>query len=234
MASAPHTDEVYKQKRVPKGEVKFKDFQLRDFQKPVIEFIHNKQMSVLIADPGCSKTTLALYFALTKLRKREYERIIITKPIVEVGVSIGFLPGSIEEKVESYLISYTDIIDKLVGVQEREKLFKEKQIVFEAIQFSRGRTYESSIIILDEAQGCTLHELMTFATRTHESSKLIIMADPLQSDIKHTGISEFLEIVSDEEQIGIMELGEEFQMRSQLVQRIYKKYKEHINNTKKK
>jgi len=239
MASAPHTAEVYKEKRIPKGEVKFKDFNLKDFQKPVIEFLHNNQIAILVADPGCAKSTLALYYALTKLRKKEYERIVITKPLVVVGDDIGFLPGTVAEKVAEYLVSYEDIIDNLVGIQEREKLFREKLIVFEPVQYVRGRTFDNSLIIFDEMQGCKLHDLITFTTRMSDTSKLIMLTDPYQSDIKHSGVHDFLNIMLESKEeallkiagnIDIMELGEEFQMRSKLIQIIYNKYKVHLKS----
>ena len=93
MPSKPHTDDVYNQKRVPKGDFKF-HIELTPLQKTVIEFIHQNKISVIKADPGCGKTTIAMTYAITQLRKREFDKIVITKPVVEVGSSLGFLPGT--------------------------------------------------------------------------------------------------------------------------------------------
>lgn len=231
MASKPHTDEVYKEKKVIKGEFKFK-ISLSEIQKPLISFIEDDQITVFKADPGCGKTTIAMLYALTKLRKGLYDQILITKPIIEVGASMGFLPGSADEKIAQYMSSYENTIDKIVGQPEREKMFKDKRIIFKPIQFVRGENFENSLIIFDEAQGCTLHELISFTTRMNEGSKMIILTDPNQADIKNTGIHEFLNILSDTEGIGIKELGEEYQMRSPLIQAIYKKYKAHLASKK--
>lgn len=227
MSSKPHTDPVYKEKRVPKGPIKF-NITLDDLQKEVKTFIEDHPISLLVADPGCGKTTIAMYYALMQLRKKNFERIIITKPIVEVGASMGFLPGTAEEKIASYLESYETIIDVIVGKQEREKLFSQEKVVFKPIQYVRGNNFLNAIIIFDEAQGCTLHELISFVTRMGDSSKMIILTDPFQSDVKKSGITDFLKIMKDIKGVGIKELDERFQKRSALIQEIYKKYKKFI------
>jgi len=227
MPSKPHTDEVYNQKRVPKGDFKF-HIELTPLQKTVIEFIHQNKISVIKADPGCGKTTIAMTYAITQLRKREFDKIVITKPVVEVGSSLGFLPGTAEEKICLHFQIYINAIDQIVGSQEREKLFKQEKVIFKPIQFVRGDNIDSSIIIYDECQGSTLHEAISFITRMKESSKMIVLTDPFQSDIKNTGIHNLIDILSDVEGVGIRELGEEFQMRSPLIQTIYKKYKSFI------
>lgn len=105
-----------------------------------------------------------MHYALTKYRKKDYEKIIITKPTVEIGSPLGFLPGTAEEKVEQYVSSYSDIMIKIVGAEETERLFSKEIVQFKPIQFVRGCTIENSVIIFDEAQGCTLHEIISFVT----------------------------------------------------------------------
>jgi phosphate starvation-inducible protein PhoH len=173
-------------------------------------------------------TTIALFHALTELRKRNIEKIILTKPIVEVGRSIGFLPGSADEKVAHYLRSFIDNIEKIVGKLETEKLFREEKIIFEPIQFCRGVTFENACIIADEIQGASLHEQISFITRKSDTAQLILMADPFQMDVKNSGIFDLIEILKDHDDVGIMELDETYQKRSKLIQDIYKKYKTHI------
>ena len=228
MSSKPHTDKIYKEKRVPKNQPKF-GISLEENQKEIVEFIKSNQITLLIADPGCGKTTIALYHALTELRKKNIEKIILTNPIVEVGKSIGFLPGTADEKIEQYLRSYTDNMEKIIGKLETEKLFKEGVVIFEPIQFCRGISLENSCIIADEIQGASLHEQISFITRKSSTSQLILMADPFQTDVKNSGIFDLIQILKDEEGIGIRELDESFQKRDILIQKIYKKYKAHIN-----
>lgn len=227
MASKPATDPVYDLKKAPKGPIKF-NLTLTELQKTVVDFIESNKISIITADPGCAKSTIAVHYALTKYRKKDYEKIIITKPTVEIGSPLGFLPGTPEEKVEQYVASYLDIMHKIVGVEETERLFSKELVEFKPIQFVRGSTMENSVIIFDEAQGCTLHEIISFVTRMSDSSKLIILTDPFQADIKHTGIHDFLTIMEDIEGVGIKELGEDFQMRSKLIQTIYGKYKKFV------
>ena len=227
MASKPHTDNVYKEKRVPKTPPKFQ-ITLDENQKEVVEFIRNNQITLLLADPGCGKTTIALHYALSELSKKNIEKIVLTKPIVEIGKSMGFLPGTSEEKIEPYLRSFVDNMEKIVGKLETEKLFREETVIFEPIQFCRGISFENACIIADEIQGAILHEQMSFITRKSSSSKLILMADPHQTDIRNTGIFDLIEILSDEVEIGIKELDESFQKRDPLIQKIYKKYKAHL------
>lgn len=228
MASKVHTDEVYKRKKVLKSPIKFK-INLEENQKEVIEFIKNHKISMILADPGCGKTTMAMYHALTELRKGNKEKILITKPIVEIGTSMGYLPGSKEEKISSYIESYETIIEKIVGPQEKEKLFREESIIFKPIQYVRGNNFEDSVIIFDEAQSCSLHEIISFATRICESSQLIVLADPYQSDVKKSGIFDFINICGKIEEIGVKYLDETFQKRSILIQKLYKEYKNYIS-----
>jgi len=227
MSSKPHTDKIYKEKRVLKTPPKF-EIILEENQKEVVEFVKKHQITLLIADPGCGKTTIALFHTLTELRKRNIEKIILTKPIVEVGRSIGFLPGSADEKVAHYLRSFIDNIEKIVGKLETEKLFREEKIIFEPIQFCRGVTFENACIIADEIQGASLHEQISFITRKSDTAQLILMADPFQMDVKNSGIFDLIEILKDHDDVGIMELDETYQKRSKLIQDIYKKYKTHI------
>lgn len=227
MGSNHHADSVFKEKRIPKGPIKF-NIQLEENQKEVASQIDSSKISIVVADPGCGKTTISLFYALGQLRKRNYENLIITKPIVEVGTSIGFLPGTIQEKIDIYMESYYSTIDKIAGVKEREKLFSNENIIFKPIQYIRGNNFDNSIIIFDEAQGCTLHEIVSFVTRMSSTSKMIILTDPFQTDIKNSGIKSFIQIVEGIEDVKIINLNESFQKRSPLIQSIYKKYKDFI------
>jgi phosphate starvation-inducible PhoH-like protein len=200
-------------------------------QKQVGNFLKSNQLSILTGDPGTAKTFLSIYYGLNLLKDGAITEIILSKPIQEVGKSMGFLPGSEEDKISAYMDSYTATFDKLLGVGGYGYLVKSKRVRFEPVNFVRGTTFENALVILDEAQGLTLHELITFATRLSDSAKMIILGDVYQADIRNSGLPQFKKIVSDIQGIGQMELGDEFQMRSGLVLQMYRNYKKHLHET---
>lgn len=200
-------------------------------QKQVGNFLRSNQLSILTGDPGTAKTFLSIYYGLQLLRDGAIAEIILSKPIQEVGKSMGFLPGSEEEKISAYMDSYTATFDKLLGVGAYGYLVKASKVRFEPVNFVRGTTFENALVILDEAQGLTLHELITFATRLSDSAKMIILGDVYQADIKNSGLPQFKKITNNIQGIGQMELGDEFQMRSGLVLEMYRNYKKHLHET---
>lgn len=200
-------------------------------QKQVGNFLRSNQLSILTGDPGTAKTFLSIHYGLTLLRDGAITEIVLSKPIQEVGKSMGFLPGTEEEKISAYMDSYTATFDKILGIGSYSYLVKAKRIRFEPVNFVRGTTFENSLVILDEAQGLTLHELITFATRLSDSSKMIILGDVYQADIRNSGLPQFKKIVDGIEGVGQLELGDEFQMRSGLVLSMYKNYKKHLHET---
>lgn len=200
-------------------------------QKQVGNFLRSNQLSILTGDPGTAKTFLSIHYGLTLLRDGAITEIVLSKPIQEVGKSMGFLPGTEEEKISAYMDSYTATFDKILGMGSYSYLVKAKKVRFEPVNFVRGTTFENSLVILDEAQGLTLHELITFATRLSDSSKMIILGDVYQADIKNSGLPQFKKIVNNIEGVGQLELGDEFQMRSGLVLSMYKNYKKYLHET---
>lgn len=200
-------------------------------QKQVTNFFKSNQLSILTGDPGTAKTFISIHYGLTLLKDGAISEIILSKPIQEVGKSMGFLPGTEEEKISAYMDSYTATFDKLLGVGSFKYLINAKKVRFEPVNFVRGTTFENALVILDEAQGLTLHELITFATRLSDSAKMIILGDVYQADIKNSGLPTFKKITQDIQEIGHMELGDEFQMRSGLVLEMYKNYKKHLHET---
>lgn len=198
-------------------------------QKPVINFFRSNNISILTGDAGTGKTFCAIYYALMMLRDRAIERVIISKPLVEVGSSMGFLPGTEKEKESVYLDSYINTFKKIIGEGAYQYLLNGKKIIFQAVNFVRGDTFENSLILVDEAQGYTLHELITMVTRTHENSQMIVMGDEFQADIKKTGLTPFKEIANGIDGIGQMHLGDEYQMRNPMIVALYKNYKKYLN-----
>jgi phosphate starvation-inducible PhoH-like protein len=177
-------------------------------QKQVGNFLKSNQLSILTGDPGTAKTFLSIYYGLNLLKDGAITEIILSKPIQEVGKSMGFLPGSEEDKISAYMDSYTATFDKLLGVGGYGYLVKSKRVRFEPVNF-----------------------VITFATRLSDSAKMIILGDVYQADIRNSGLPQFKKIVSDIQGIGQMELGDEFQMRSGLVLQMYRNYKKHLHET---
>jgi phosphate starvation-inducible PhoH-like protein len=187
-------------------------------------------ITCITGDPGTGKSFLALYYALEQLANRSCEKIILTKPLVEVGKSMGFLPGTEDDKTKAYTTSFYEIIENILGRDQFKMLINSKKICFEPINFCRGMTYANNIIIADECQNATLHELVTFATRLSDTSKLIMLGDVWQSDIRNSGFEPFTKIFASV--VKNIHLDESFQMRHKLITDMYKLYKSHLENGK--
>lgn len=198
--------------------------ELKPHQKPVSNFLRENDISILLSGAGCSKDFVQMYRAIEGLKTKEFERIIITKPIVELGKSVGFLPG-LDEKFDPYLKSFYDTVDKIVG-KENSNSIKAK-IQFEHIGFQRGNTFpEHSAIILSELQNLTCHEAISYISRLPESSKLFANGDWMQSDLgSKSGLNDFLECVSEVDGVGIALLDPKVhQMRRRIINDIADNY----------
>lgn len=203
--------------------------QLKPHQKPVANFLRENNISIVLGEAGCAKDFVQMFRALEGLQEGEFKKIIITKPIVELGKSIGFLPG-LEEKLEPYEKSFYDIISKILG---RDNINNVKsKITFEHIGFQRGNTFpEQSVIILSEIQNMTLHEIISYVTRVPASSKLFCNGDPNQSDVgNRSGLKDFLKIVKDIQGIEVLELDPEIhQMRNPMITKLNRNYVKFLN-----
>lgn len=138
----------------------------------------------LLGAPGSGKTHLACAFAISEILTRKRNKIILTRPIVEAGEALGFLPGDFNEKVGPYMMPMYDCITKCVGVEGPQKDIIDKAMEVAPIAYMRGRTFDDAICIFDEAQNATVAQLKLFMTRFGENSKIIITGDPYQSDLK--------------------------------------------------
>lgn len=204
------------------------NFSLDENQKPVANFLRSNEISVLIGPAGTGKDFIQMHYALTGLLNKTFEKLIISKPAVEAGASIGFLPGEDSDKLAPYKRSFIESIAKLVGKERVGDVMS--KTIFEHVGFIRGNTFpENSIVILSEAQNLTLHQIITFVTRSPESTPILINGDLDQIDIKGSGLEAFLKIIAPIEDFEVMELGDEHQKRrAKIVElmREYKKYKE--------
>lgn len=202
-----------------------KTAELKPHQKPVANFLREQDISVIIADAGCAKDFVQMYRAIEGIKTKEFERIIICKPIVEASRSIGFLPGDLSEKTDVYLKSFYDSVDKIVG-KEHSNAIKSK-IQFEHVGFQRGNTFpEYSCVIVSELQNLTASEAHTYITRLPQSSKMFLNADAVQSDLGlKSGLNDFLESISGVNNCAIAILdSKKHQMRRVELLEITKKY----------
>lgn len=202
--------------------------ELKSNQKEVINFLRQNEITIILGDPGTGKDFCCMYRGLDAVIKKEHDALVLIKPIVEVGRSMGYLPGESNEKIAPYEKSFLANAEKMMDKTAFGKI--KKKISFEPINFMRGNTYEYSSVILSEAQNCTLHELITVTTRMSANSKLFINGDLGQSDIGNkSGLKDFIEIMKSVKGVGVLELGDEFQMRNPMIVEISKKYREFLN-----
>lgn len=213
-------------KRIVNGE--FFKMSPTKLQKEVINFLRSYDIAIIEGEAGTGKDFCSMYYSLLALKEGNFDKIIVSKPAVESGKSIGFLPGDKDEKLGPYIKSILRNCEKLIGIEELRKLLNAEKIVFENIGFSRGDTFDNSIIILTEAQNCTLHELITFTTRVASTSKLILNGDNLQADIKNSGFKKYIELFQNIDEIGYKILGEEYQMRSEIITKINRIYRNYL------
>jgi phosphate starvation-inducible PhoH-like protein len=225
---APEKREVKKTKVVEHGLVSSKELktaELKPHQKPVANFLRQNDISILLSDAGCSKDFVQMYRAIEGLKTKEFEKIIICKPIVELGRSIGFMPGDIKEKTDMYLKSFYDNIIKIVGKENMNSVMS--KIQFEHVGFQRENTMpENSCVILSEIQNLTASEAHSYLTRVPQSSKLFCNGDASQSDLgMKSGLNDFLESISGVNGVGIAILdGEKHQMRRKEIVEITRNY----------
>lgn len=152
-------------------------------QKSAWQAMPNHQISFLLGAAGSGKTFLAMAFAINEILAGRKEHIVLTRPIVESGEKLGFLPGSFGEKVNPYMQPLYDTMDTLLGKQNAAREIVNKSIKLAPLCYMRGRTFNNSICILDESQNATYQQLVLFLSRFGDNSKVIVTGDPHQSDL---------------------------------------------------
>ena len=196
-------------------------------QKIYYENLKNKDVIFSIGSAGTGKTYLAVAFAIGELKKNLIKKLIITRPAVEAGEKLGFLPGDLKEKVDPYLVPIYDAIYEILGKETADKLIERGIIEIAPLAYMRGRTLDNACIILDEAQNTTRNQMKMFLTRLGFNSKMIITGDITQIDLPHknmSGLIEATKILKDEKQIAIMTFDKNDVMRHPLVSKIIEKY----------
>ena len=187
--SKPHTDDVYRPKRVPKNPIKF-HIQLNPEQKVAKQTILDNTITLLAGSAGSGKTLLACNVALDGLFSKQYDKIIITRPTVSKE-DIGFLPGDMREKMDPWVQPIYQNFYTLYGKEKMEKYLENGQIEIVPVSFMRGRTFLDSLIIVDEAQNVTHEQMEMIVSRIGIRSKMIICGDDHQIDLRKRSDSGF-------------------------------------------
>ncbi len=183
-----------KEKKVLKGEIKYK-VTLNDEQKEVKRLIRENQIVVITGRAGCGKSLVSAVTALDFLFKKECDQILVTRAAVEVGHSLGFLPGSLNEKFDPYLEAFQENLIKCYDKVKVEELITSKKVNALPVQFIRGKTIDD-VLIVEEAQNLTKAEMLAILTRLGRNGKIIINGDNEQKDIKepYNGLSYVIEL----------------------------------------
>lgn len=196
-------------------------------QKNYVDFIRSRMIVFGIGPAGTGKTYLAMAMAIAAFKKEETGRIILTRPAIEAGEKLGFLPGDLQSKVDPYLRPLYDALHQIMGADSFMKNMEKGLIEVAPLAYMRGRTLDNSFIILDEAQNTTPAQMKMFLTRIGFGSKVVVTGDLTQKDLPpdaKSGLDVALRVVRDIEEIGICELTSMDVVRHPLVQKIVNAY----------
>lgn len=195
--------------------------------KKLVKESEKKDMLFAIGPAGTGKTYTSVALAARALRDKEVKRIILTRPAVEAGESLGFLPGDLKEKLDPYLQPLYDALRDMIPHEKLEGFIEKKVIEVAPLAFMRGRTLDEAFVILDEAQNTTHSQMKMFLTRMGMNAKFIITGDPSQVDLpmrQKSGLKEAMRILKDVNEIGFVHLTDEDVVRHPVVRKIINAY----------
>ena len=196
-------------------------------QSDYIKALRENDIIMALGPAGTGKSFLAVSVAITLLMEKKVERVILSRPAVEAGEKLGFLPGDMKDKVDPYLRPLYDALYELFGFEKIDKKIETGEIEIAPLAFMRGRTLKNCFAILDEAQNATETQIKMFLTRIGENSKLVVNGDPTQVDLinkAHSGLIKSKTILSNVEEIKIVEFDHSDVVRHPLVSKIIKAY----------
>ena len=201
-------------------------------QKEYIKSVLQNTITIGVGPAGTGKTYLAVAAAVQAFRDKQVNRIILTRPAVEAGERLGFLPGDLQSKVDPYLRPLYDALFDMLGAETYQKYLERGNIEVAPLAYMRGRTLDDSFIILDEAQNTSREQMKMFLTRLGFGSKIVITGDVTQIDLpdgKASGLKEAMRVLKNVEGIGICELTNADVVRHVMVQRIVEAYERYEN-----
>ncbi|MCE0499300.1 MAG: PhoH family protein [Methylacidiphilales bacterium] len=199
-------------------------------QKKYVESVKSHDLIFGVGPAGTGKTFLAMAMAVAALKNEEVTRIVLTRPAVEAGEALGFLPGDLQEKIFPYLRPLYDALNDMLENEEIQRYMDKGIIEIAPLAYMRGRTLNHSFIILDEAQNTTTEQMFMFLTRLGQDSKCVVTGDPSQVDLPHnrkSGLIEAMQALYGTEGIAFTKFDEVDVIRHELVQRIIRAYKAH-------
>ncbi len=196
-------------------------------QKEYVAAVRKNELTLAVGPAGTGKTYLAMAMAVVAMRNKDVERIVLTRPAVEAGEKLGFLPGDMTQKVDPYLRPLYDALYEMMGVESYQRMVERGTLEIAPLAFMRGRTLNDAFIILDEAQNTTTEQMKMFLTRLGAGSRCIVTGDISQIDLprgRKSGLIEAMEVLKDIPGISIVNLTNKDVVRHELVQKIVRAY----------
>ena len=198
-------------------------------QRKLVDLSYDKDMVFAIGPAGTGKTYTAVALAVKALKNKEVKRIILTRPAVEAGENLGFLPGDMKDKLDPYMQPLYDALNDMIPSEKLKAFIEERVIQIAPLAFMRGRTLDNAFVILDEAQNTTVQQMKMFLTRMGRSAKFVVTGDMTQIDLPNrqkSGLSHSLDLLKDLPEIGIVYLDPKDVIRHKLVMKIIQAYKQ--------
>ena len=198
-------------------------------QRKLVDLSYDKDMVFAIGPAGTGKTYTAVALAVRALKNKEVKRIILTRPAVEAGENLGFLPGDMKDKLDPYMQPLYDALNDMIPSEKLKAFIEERVIQIAPLAFMRGRTFDNAFVILDEAQNTTVQQMKMFLTRMGRSAKFVVTGDMTQIDLPNrqkSGLSHSLDLLKDVPEIGMVYLDQKDVIRHKLVMKIIQAYKQ--------
>ena len=198
-------------------------------QRKLVDLSYDKDMVFAIGPAGTGKTYTAVALAVRALKNKEVKRIILTRPAVEAGENLGFLPGDMKEKLDPYMQPLYDALNDMIPSEKLKAFIEERVIQIAPLAFMRGRTLDNAFVILDEAQNTTVQQMKMFLTRMGRSAKFVVTGDMTQIDLPNrqkSGLSHSLDLLKNIPEIGMVYLDQKDVIRHKLVMKIIQAYKQ--------
>ena len=196
-------------------------------QREYVAAVRKNELTLAVGPAGTGKTYLAMALAVVAMRNKEVERIVLTRPAVEAGEKLGFLPGDMTQKVDPYLRPLYDALYEIMGVESYQRMVERGTLEIAPLAFMRGRTLSDAFIILDEAQNTTPEQMKMFLTRLGAGSRCVVTGDASQIDLqkgKKSGLIEAMDVLRGVDGVSIVELTARDVVRHELVQKIVRAY----------